>query len=70
MKFGQLIKYRMRNSFKNHADIEIGNLVTDLFFVELYFVIMSHTRFRVNPHSVFASMSRNSLLKTGAISAV
>ena len=27
---------------------------------------MSRTRFRVNPHSIVASMSRNSLLEAGA----
>ena len=32
--------------------------------------IMSHTCFQVNPHSLFARMSRNSLLETGAISEV
>ena len=32
--------------------------------------IMSHTRFRVNPHSAVARISRNSLLKTGAISEI
>ena len=36
----------------------------------LYVLIMSRTRFRVNPHSIFACMSRNSLLETGAISEV
>ena len=33
----------------------------------LYVLIMSRTRFRVNLHSIFAWMSRNSLLETGAI---
>ena len=33
-------------------------------------LIMSRTRFRVNPHSIIAWISRNSLLKTGAISEV
>ena len=36
----------------------------------LYVLIMSHTRFRVTLHSAVASMSRNSLLKTGIISEV
>ena len=36
----------------------------------LYVLIVSRTGFRVNPHSIFASMSRNSLLQTGAISEV
>ena len=31
----------------------------------LYVLIMSRTRFRVNPHAIFAGMSRNSLLKAG-----
>ena len=31
---------------------------------------MSRTRFRVNPHSIVALMSRNSLLETGAKSEV
>ena len=32
--------------------------------IRLYFLIMSGTCFRVNTHSLFAWMSRNSLLKT------
>ena len=36
----------------------------------LYVLIMSCTRFRVNPHSIVAWMSRNSLLKIGAKSEV
>ena len=32
----------------------------------LYVLIMSRTRFRVNPHSIVAWMSRNSLLEAGA----
>ena len=31
----------------------------------LYVLVMSRTRFRVNPHSIVAWMSRNSLLKAG-----
>ena len=31
---------------------------------------MSCMRFKVNQHSIFASMSRNSLVKTGAMSKV
>ena len=31
----------------------------------LYVLVMSRTRFRVNPHSLVAWMSRNSLLETG-----
>ena len=35
-----------------------------------YVLIMSRTRFRVNPHSIVASMSRNSLLEAGAKSEI
>ena len=32
MKFGQLIRYKVRDIFfKNHAEIEAGRLVSDLF---------------------------------------
>ena len=37
-------------------------------WIWLYVLVMSRTHFRVNPHSIFAWMSRNSLLKTGATS--
>ena len=36
----------------------------------LYVVVMSRTRFRVNPHSIVVWMSRNSLLEAGAKSEV
>ena len=36
----------------------------------LYVLIMLRTRFRVNPRSIFAWMSRNSLLETGTMSEV
>ena len=36
----------------------------------LYVLVMSGTRFRVNPHSIVALMSRNSLLEAGAKSEV
>ena len=36
----------------------------------LYVLIMSRTRFRVNPYSKVSSKSRNSLLKAGAKSEV
>ena len=36
----------------------------------LYVLVMSHTRFRVNLHSVLARTSRNSFLETDAISDV
>ena len=35
--------------------------------VQLYVLIMSRTRFRVNPYSIVAWKSRNFLLETGAI---
>ena len=34
--------------------------------VTMYALVISHTRFTVNPHSIIACMSRNSLLKAGA----
>ena len=37
-------------------------------FISLHVLVMSHTHFTVNPHSIFAWMSRNSLLKKGAVS--
>ena len=39
-------------------------------FLRLYVFVMSRTRFRVDPHSIVAWVSRNSLLKAGAKSAV
>ena len=36
----------------------------------LFVLIMSSTRFRVNPHSIFTRLLRNSLLETGAKSEV
>ena len=36
----------------------------------LYVLIISRAHFRVNPHPIFAWMSRNSLLETGTISEV
>ena len=39
-------------------------------YVWLYLLIMSRTRFRVNPHSIVAWMSRNSLLEAGPKSEV
>ena len=43
-------------------------LVISLFhqIISLYVLAMSRTRLRVNPHSIVASMSRNSLLEAGA----
>ena len=34
--------------------------------ITLYVLVMSRTRFRVNPHSIVAWISRNSLLEAGA----
>ena len=39
-------------------------------YIWLYVLIMSGTRFRVNPHLIIALLSRNSLLKADAISEV
>ena len=36
----------------------------------LYVLIMSHTLVRVNPHSIVAKISKNSLLEMGAKSEV
>ena len=36
----------------------------------LYVLVMPRTHFRVNPHAIFAWMSRNSSLQTGAMSEV
>ena len=41
--------------------INIGNT-----YIFLYLLVMSRTRLRVNPHSIVAWMSRNSLLEAGA----
>ena len=38
--------------------------------LELYVLVMSRTRFRVNPRSIVAGMIRNSLLETGVKSEV
>ena len=40
------------------------------YFSWLHVIIMSRTRFRVNPHSIVAWMSRNSLLEAGTKSEV
>ena len=49
-------------------------LITSIFYTTdvywLYVLAMSRTRFRVNPHSIVAWMTRNSLLETGAKSEV
>ena len=45
-------------------------LYCQLLWLWLYVFIMSCMRFRVNPHSVVAWMSRNSLLETGAKSEI
>ena len=38
--------------------------------INLFVLVMSHMCFRVNPHSIVAWMSRNSLLEAGAKSEV
>ena len=39
MKFGQLIRYKVRDIFfKNHAEIEAGRLVLDLFLLLKMFI--------------------------------
>ena len=38
--------------------------------IRLYVLVMSHRRFRVNPHTIVAWVSRNSLLEAGAKSEV
>ena len=45
-----------------------GSVLWDIQFEKswLYVLVMSHTRFRVNPHFIVAWMSKNSLLEAGA----
>ena len=50
--------------------IELSYEYLSLRWIWQYVLIMSDTCFRVNPHSIVAWMSRNSLLKTGRISEV
>ena len=44
--------------------------VLQIVIMQLYCLVMSLTRFRVNPHSIVSWMSRNSLLEAGAKSEV
>ena len=55
---------------KRFWDILLRRLSTRGFAYWLYVFVMSGTRFRVNRHSIVASMSRNSLLEAGAKSEV
>ena len=50
--------------------INIVPYETMIFFVDCYVLILSRIHFRVNPHSMVAWMSRNSLLETGMKSEV
>ena len=47
-----------------NAEVLHANVIVPFY---LYVLVMSRTHFRVNLHSIFASMSRNSLLETGAV---
>ena len=58
-------QYKLFNS-SCHVNPDVSMLHVNWLSV----LIMSHTCFRVNPHSIVAWMSRNSLLETGAISEV
>ena len=69
------LEKQQKNWEKKLENLEIGKkyLADTLTVLQikircLYVFIMSCTRFRVNLHSIVAWMSRNSLLKTGAIS--
>ena len=50
--------------------IELKCGYISLRWIWLYILVISRSRFRVNPHSIFAWMSRNSLLENVAISEV
>ena len=50
--------------------IELYCEYLSVWYIWLCVLLMSHTRFRVNLHSVDVWMSRNTLLETGAISKV
>ena len=56
--------------FRNNQSSFITKEVRKAIMTWLYVLIMSRTRFWVNLHSIFAWMSRNSFLETGAISEV
>ena len=44
----------------------MSHLILNIIVIWLYVPVMSCTRLRVNPHSIVAWMSRNSLLEAGA----
>ena len=46
--------------------IELCSEYLSLRCIRLYVLLMSRTRFTVNPHSIAAGMSRNYLLEGGA----
>ena len=50
--------------------IMLGTLDTVTLPFWLYVLVMSRTRFRLNPHTIIARMSRNYLLEAGANSEV
>ena len=62
--------YNERYSKPSNLLQSFGNSGDNTYIPWLYVLIMSRTRFRVNPHSIVAWMSSNSLLETGAISEV
>ena len=54
MKFGQLIRYKVRDIFfKNHAEIEAGRLVLDLFFVFKKFLYEEEGKERQHNFNLF-----------------
>ena len=53
-----------------HPMIDLNYEYLSLRGIWLYVLAMSRTGFRVNSHSMFASMSGNSILKTGVMSEV
>ena len=48
----------------------IITIIIIMIIMRLYVIIMSRRRFRVNLHSIVVSLSRHSLLETGAISEI
>ena len=50
--------------------IMLGTLETVTLPFWLYLLVMSRTRFRVDPHTIIAQMSRNYLLEAGGNSEV
>ena len=61
-KFLKISSLYISSSKKKTAELSDIRLMT----VCHVCLVMSRTRFRVNPHSIVASMSRNSLLEAGA----